>query len=94
MLLHVTNVAGDEKKPTIVKLDLDLARLGIKVEKLWREFTCIVPVDGGAADNVTEDPKENDYRLNRGHVLFNGWTGTVWLTLKKGESRTFTIDRY
>ena len=94
VLLHVTNVAGDEKKPTTVKLDLDLARLGIKVEKLWREFTSIVPLDGGPADNITDEPKENDHRLNRGAVLFNGWTGNVWLRLKKGESRTFAIDRY
>jgi len=77
-----------------VKLDLDLARLGVKVEKLWREFTSIVALDGAPADNVVDEPKENDYRLSRGHALFNGWTGTVWLHLKKGESRTFCIDRY
>ena len=94
VLLHVTNEAGDEKKPAFVKLDLDLARLGIKVEKLWRDFTSIVPLDGGPAENVVDEPKENDYRLSRGSVLFNGWTGTVWLQLKKGESRTFTLDRY
>ncbi|MBM4034683.1 MAG: hypothetical protein FJ291_23310 [Planctomycetes bacterium] len=94
VLFHVTNAGGDEKRPAIVKLDLDLARLGIKVEKLWREFTGVVPLDGGPADNITDEPKENDHRLNRGHVLFNGWTGTVWLALKKGESRTFVIDRY
>ncbi|MBM4037791.1 MAG: hypothetical protein FJ290_04690 [Planctomycetes bacterium] len=94
VLIHVANTGGDEKKPAIAKLDLDLARLGVKVEKLWREFTGIVPLDGGAADNVTDEPKENDHRLSRGHVLFNGWTGTVWLALRKGESRTFAIDRY
>lgn len=94
VLFHVANASGDEKKPTLVKLDLDLARLGVKVEKLWREFTCIVPLDGLPADNITDEPKENDHRLGRGYALFNGWTGTVWLQLKKGESRTFTIDRY
>ncbi len=94
VLIHVANAGGDEKKPAIVKLDLDLARLGVKVEKLWREFTGIVPLDGLPADNVTDEPKENDHRLSRGHVLFNGWTGSVWLALKRGESRTFAIDRY
>ncbi len=94
ILIQVVNTGGDEKKPTIVKLDLDLARLGLKVGKLWREFTGIVPLDGGPADNVTDEPKENDHRLSRGHVLFNGWTGNVWLSLKKGESRTFAIDCY
>lgn len=94
VLFHVTNASGDEKKPAIVKLELDLARLGIRVEKLWREFTGIVPLDGLPADNITDEPKENDHRLNRGHALFNGWTGAVWLRLKKGESRTFAIDRY
>jgi len=96
LLLHVTNEAGDDKKPTLVTLHLEdtLAELGIKVDKLWREFTSIAPLDGGPADNVTDEPKENDYRLGRGHALFNGWTGTVWLALKKGESRTFCLERY
>jgi len=94
VLFHVTNTSGDEKKPATVRLELDLARLGIKVEKLWREFTGIVPLDGGPAENVVDEPKENDYRLGRGHALFNGWTGTVWLNLRRGESRTFSIDRY
>ncbi len=94
VLFHVTNTAGDEKKQAFVKLDLDLARLGIKAEKLWRDFTSIVPLDGGPAENIVDAPKENDGRLSRGAVLFNGWTGTVWLSLRTGESRTFTIDRY
>jgi hypothetical protein len=87
---------GDEKKATPIALDLKsaLARLGIKPEKLWRDFTSVVPLDGGPAENIVDEPKENDYRLGRGAVLFNGWTGTVWLSLKKGESRTFCIDRY
>lgn len=94
VLLRVANANGDENKPTIVKLELDLGRLGVRVEKLWREFTSIVPLDGLPADNIVDEPKENDYRLSRGHALFNGWTGWVWLALKKGESRTFAIDRY
>jgi hypothetical protein len=96
LLLRVAITTGDEKKPTPVGLDLNLAlaRLGIKGEKLWRDFTSIVPLDGGPAENITDEPKENDHRLSRGSVLFNGWTGTVWLGLKKGESRTFCIERY
>ena len=93
VLVRLTCTSAGEK-PMLVKLSLDLDALGVKVGKLWREFTSIVPLDGKPADNATEDPKPNDHRLRGDRALFNAWTATVWLTMKKGETRVFSIDRY
>jgi len=103
VLLHVTAVAppaatppkaGADRQPVLIQLDLDLARLGVKVEKLWRDFTSVIALDGLPAENLADDPKDNDHRLGRSTVLFNGWTGRVSLRLPPGETRTFCIDKY
>jgi len=92
-LLRITN---SNDQPVAAALALDLDRLGIRVQKQWRDFTSIVALDGGAVQNLEEDVKPGDTRLagNRGNVLYNGHTGRVWGRLAPGESRVVTIDRY
>ena len=47
----------------VAAVALDLDGLGVRAEKLWRNFTSIVALDEGAVQNLDEDVKPNDYRL-------------------------------
>jgi hypothetical protein len=91
ILLRVGNPTGKE---TVAALALDLAGLGIKAERLWRDFTSIVALDGKPAQNVEADIRPDDYRLAQSGAVFNGHTDRVWIRLKPGESRIVCIDRY
>jgi hypothetical protein len=93
VLLRISNA---KDRPVVAAVVLDLDGLGIKVQKLWRDFTSIVALDDGAVQNLEEDAQPNDYRLggNRSNVLYNGHTGRVWVRLNPGESRVVAIDRY
>jgi len=93
VLLRIENPG---EQPVTTTLKLDLARLGVKVRKLWEQFTGVTALDGRpAAEVVWEQDKDRAERMvNDGTAAFDGWTGELRLRLAGGQVRVLSIDTY
>jgi hypothetical protein len=94
ILLRLTNtdkpVDSKDKGVTTGILKLDLKGLDINVRKIWAEFTNIVSLDGQGG----VETRENIEQKRGTGIYYNPFTGEVYYTLQKGQSRVFSIDRY
>jgi hypothetical protein len=88
VLLRVAN-SGDQ--PVTGTIKFDLKGLDVNVRKVWAEYTAAVPLDGQAGIIALE---RADQPRGNAQVAYNAYAGEVYYTLKKGESRVFSIDRY
>ena len=95
ILLRITNtekpVDAKDKAPVVGTLALDLKVLDVNVRKVWTEYTSAVPLDGkGGIINV----ERADQPRGKAQVAFNAYSGELYYSLPKGQSRIFSIDRY
>jgi hypothetical protein len=95
VLLRVTNtekpVDAKDKAPVAGTIKLDLKGLDVNVRKVWVEFTAAAPLDGKAGIIALE---RADQPRGNAQVAYNAYAGELYYSLKKGESRVFSIDRY
>jgi hypothetical protein len=94
ILLRVTNTdkPADSRDKTVTAgtLKLDLTGLDIKVRQVWTEFTNIVALDGQGGVETRESAEQK-----RGAGLYyNPFTGELYYSLQKGQSRVISLDRY
>ena len=93
VLLRVTSTEqpadAKDKAPTAGTLKLDLKGLDIDVRQVWAEFTGAVSLDGQPVENL-----ENAGQKRARNISFNAYAGELYCSLKKGESRIFSLDRY
>jgi hypothetical protein len=75
----------------------DLAGLGVKVEKLWTEFTQIYEPDGNAQGFATRAgplPAREARMVSRGTAAFMPYDGRIVARIPAGGRRVFFIDTY
>jgi hypothetical protein len=83
-------VANSGDQPVTGTIKFDLKGLDVNVRKVWAEYTAAVPLDGQAGVNALENAQQG----GRQQISFNAYAGELYYTLKKGESRVFSLDRY
>jgi hypothetical protein len=87
LLLRLAN-PGD--KPVTGTLKLDIKGLDVNVRQVWAEFTNIVALDGlGGVET-----RESAQQPRGGGLYYNPFTGELYYSLQKGQSRVVSIDRY
>jgi hypothetical protein len=90
-------VSNSGKEKARVKIKLDLEKLGIKVQKLWVNYTQIFAPDGKPVKNtILANSSEafNNQLLGKGTALYDASIGEVELILQPGENRMFCLDTY